>query len=65
MTTTDENDYEGLAKTMAKVQDHHQKAAESIAEGDVRNANYHLGQAYFALEDYLVDGTANTEESDR
>lgn len=44
-----------LAITMAKVQDHHQKAAEALANHKVRQANYHLMQTYLALEDYLTE----------
>lgn len=45
----------GLARTLAKVQHHHNAAMEALADHDDRRCNYELLQAYFALEDYLME----------
>ena len=54
-----------LARTMAAVQHRHQQAAEQIAEGDIRTADYHLTQAFIVLGDYKYDGEWSVEVADR
>jgi len=43
-----------LAITVAKVDTEMAKAKEELADGDVRSAHYYMGQAYYALQDYLL-----------
>ncbi len=44
-----------LARTMATVHYRHSKGTEELATGRVRDADYHLFQAFTALGEYLID----------
>jgi len=55
---------EDLAKTLAKVQYHYQQAIEELATDGKSSHNYHLMQAFFVLEDYLMEDADSGGRSD-